>query len=111
MSQDSQFFFKAMNEGNSTALSMLVDKQADFQIGDSRQKVNRNQAEQMLETFFAPKSELQFLFRHESNTNENNGTRYKIGLLDTDSERYRVFVLFNMDAGNLSIAELAIESP
>ncbi|GEM_PF-2301361 len=62
MSQDSQLFLNAMNEGNSTALSMLVDQQADFQIGDSRQKVNRNQAEKMLETFFAPKSELRFLF-------------------------------------------------
>jgi len=111
MSQDSQPFLKAMNEGNSTALSMLVDQQADFQIGENRQKVNRNQAEKMLETFFAPKSELRFLFRHQSNTNENNGTRYKIGMLNADNERYRVFVLFKMDSGDMSIAELAIESP
>jgi hypothetical protein len=108
-SQSTGDFKKAMNDGDSRAVSSFVHSFVDLQIEQNRQRANRTQAERMLRDFFESKREIRFLFRHQSGQNSGNGSQFKIGRLDADNQRYRVFVLFGNINGKTEITELSIE--
>jgi len=99
--------FDAMKVGNAADLSKYFNSSIEIAIRDNESVYSRQQAEQVLKTFFAKNTPKNFTLLHQGGKSE---TQYAIGTLEiTDGKKFRVYFLVKEQSGSPLIHQLRIE--
>ncbi len=99
--------FDAMKVGNATELSKHFNSSVELVILDKDDVYSKQQAEQILKSFFEKNKVKSFTLLHQGG---KEGAQYAIGNLETVSGKiYRVYFLVKESAGQPLIHQMRIE--
>lgn len=99
--------FDAMKVGNATELAKHFNSSVELVILDKDDVYSKQQAEQILKSFFEKNKVKSFALLHQGG---KEGAQYAIGNLETVSGKiYRVYFLVKESTGNPLIHQMRIE--
>lgn len=99
--------FDAMKVGNSTELAKYFNSSIEVVIIETESVYSRQQAEQIVKTFFEKNTPKNFTLLHQGGKSE---AQYAIGTLDvTNGKKFRVYFLVKEQSGSPLIHQLRIE--
>lgn len=97
---------KAIKVGNAGVLADYFNVNIELLILENEDVYSQAQAEQILKDFFIRNKPVGFTILHQSGKGES---RYAIGTLTTEKEKYRVYFLIKMNNNIPLIHQLSIE--
>jgi len=99
--------FDAMKVGNSTELSKYFNNSVEVAILEIESVYSRQQAEQVVKSFFEKNSPKNFTLLHQGGKSE---AQYAVGTLEiTSGKKFRVYFLVKEQSGTPLIHQLRIE--
>lgn len=98
----------ALNKGNSAEISKFFSDRVDLKILDKEDLYSKSQAESILKDFFSKRIVKSFKESHSSSAKSAN--QFVVGILDTNSGRFRVSFFLKKTATKYQISQFRIES-
>ncbi len=98
----------AIKTGNAQKISTYFGTSVDLSIPNNEGVYSKIQAKLILKTFFLKHKPSNFKVVH--NGDSKNDSHYSIGNLNTHKGTFRVYILYQEQAGKTLILELKIES-
>ncbi len=97
----------ALKAGDNVTLSRYIIHMVEISIDDKNDMYSKNQASQVIKTFFQKNTPVNFTIRHEGSSAK--GLPYLIGDLKTRNSVYRTYILFKEIDGKYYIQEIQFE--
>ena len=97
---------KYMASGDAESLSAWFSDNLEISIMSSTNDSSRNQAKQILKTFFASHTPRSFEINH---TASRSNSKYALGYLNAGGELFEVTIFVSKDKGSYKIQQLKID--
>lgn len=98
---------KYISQGDSESLSAWFADNLDVSIGSSSNNCSKNQARQIVKSFFETNQPRSFSISH---TAGKNNMKYAIGTLKTGGETFLITIFVNIEGNSYKIQHLKIET-
>lgn len=100
---------KAMQNGDAKQVAEYFAKMVEMDINGNEGTYSKSQAEQVLKDFFSNNKPLKFEFQHDGTSGGNNAY-YAIGILKTETSKFRVSIYMKKNGDTFIIQELSIQN-
>jgi len=97
---------KYLSQGDAEKLSSWFADNLEITLVSRTAVTSRNQARQMIKTFFDDHSPRSFDINH---TASDNGTKYAVGSLNAGGEMYMVTIFVSLDSDRYVIQQIKID--
>ena len=99
---------QAIGNGNTEALSQYFDQSVEIAVLDDEDVYSKDQAVEIVKTFFASNQPKSFVKAHEG-TSRGNDSQYCIGNLETSTQTFRVYIYMKVTGSKYLVQELRFD--